>query len=458
MTLKPWLIALMLVAAACSGASVATAQDDPPGAPASFYGDVAGANGVDAPEGTTIVAVVDGEVEATITVTEAGQYGGSDADDDKLRVDSNAGDEVAFHVGDAGGPQAGTHSLESGVYEVNLEFPAGTFEEDDDNETQPDDSETQPDDDETQSNDDETQSGDRDGAEEPEAPQEPEPEVPENVEVVNNETADIEVDEETGQSMATFSENSSVERITFETSDTGGAVTVVETESEPDETGSAPGASVSVTQITVPEGSEDQSATIRNRVPAERFEAIEADAEDLRVNRYNENAGEWQGLETEVVEQSGNRVVLEAETPGFSYFAVSAVSEPQAALAINPETSEPGEEITLSAAKSSDRYSEIVAYEWSVAGQQLDGETAAVTVEDAGTYDVELTVTNDAGETDTTSETFAVRAEQEDAQPPATEDPGEEPAQITLEQRIIGAVAVIAIFLLGIMLVRRKHR
>ncbi|MFC6874853.1 PGF-pre-PGF domain-containing protein [Halobellus marinus] len=130
---KTWLIALLVIVVALGGASAATAQEEAPGDPASFYGAIEDADGNPAPEGTTIYAVVDGETEATITVETAGEYGGSGATDDKLRIDSNAGDQVSFHVNSADGPQSqSTYALEAGVHEQDLTFPAGTFAADED--------------------------------------------------------------------------------------------------------------------------------------------------------------------------------------------------------------------------------------------------------------------------------------------------------------------------------------
>jgi PGF-pre-PGF domain-containing protein len=246
------------------------------------------------------------------------------------------------------------------------------------------------------------------------APAEPQPEVienpdevgpPEGVELLRAERAQVTIDDETGRPRVTFTEESTTESITFEGDEVEGEVTVADYDTEPDETGPSPGRSVSVTEITVPDP--DQPATIRKRVSTARLEEVEADAEDLRINRFNEDAGEWQGLDTEVVETTDERVVLEADTPGFSFFSVSAVSEPEAVIAA-PSEVEIGEEFTLDASDSSDEYGEIVAYDWSVAGDTLTGETATTAIDTAGDVTVELTVENDAGETDTTTATITV--------------------------------------------------
>jgi PGF-pre-PGF domain-containing protein/PGF-CTERM protein len=228
---------------------------------------------------------------------------------------------------------------------------------------------------------------------------------PADVELQRAEQAQITVDEETGQASVTFTEESTTERITFDDGDVEGEVTVADYDAAPAETGPSPGASVSVSQIEVPDP--DRSATIRKRVSRARLEEIEADAADLRISRFDDEAGEWQLLDTEVVESGEERVVLEADTPGFSFFAVSAVSVPEATVDAPSEVTV-GEGFTLDASGSSDRYGEIVAYEWRVDGETLTGETVTTAIDTAGDVTVELTVENDAGETDTETATVSV--------------------------------------------------
>jgi len=86
---------------------------------------------------------------------------------------------------------------------------------------------------------------------------------------------------------------------------------------------------------------------------------------------------------------------------------VSAVSEPTAAIDAPGEV-EPGTEVTLDASGSEDKYGEIVSYDWSVDGESLSGETATATLDEPGDVSVELTVENDAGETNSASATISV--------------------------------------------------
>ena len=73
-------------------------------------------------------ARLDGDIEGEITVETPGEYGGSGAFDDKLRVDSTAGDGVTFRLVGPNGSAGGTTALESGISEFNLTFPEGSIE------------------------------------------------------------------------------------------------------------------------------------------------------------------------------------------------------------------------------------------------------------------------------------------------------------------------------------------
>ena len=238
---------------------------------------------------------------------------------------------------------------------------------------------------------------------EPPEPIEP-PEPPADVEVLVNENADLAFDQETNRTTATFGENNSVESVSF-ASEVTGTVNARTLSAAPNETGPAPGSSTIVAQINVGDDLTNNSATVRKRVTRDRLSEIGADAEDLTAFRFAD--GEWQPLETEVANETNQRVALEFEAPGFSYFAVSATSAPTAAIDA-PSEVDAGTEVTLDASGSSTEYGEITSYDWSVDGESLSGETATATLDEAGDVTVELTVTNDAGETDTASTTITV--------------------------------------------------
>lgn len=124
------LVAILVAATIVLGgvASGTAAGGGTPGEPASFFGSATDESGDEIPAGIPIVAIVDGTVRGEIEVQTAGEYGGSGAFDDKLRVDSTAGDEITFRLADADGPVAETVDLESGVFERDLVFPTDAIE------------------------------------------------------------------------------------------------------------------------------------------------------------------------------------------------------------------------------------------------------------------------------------------------------------------------------------------
>ncbi|TKX77076.1 PGF-pre-PGF domain-containing protein, partial [Halorubrum sp. SD626R] len=219
-----------------------------------------------------------------------------------------------------------------------------------------------------------------------------------------------------------------------------------------------PGAAVTVQEISVPDDATDRSATIEFGVSADRLDAIGAEPSELTAVRLNE--GEWETLDTTVAAETADGVTLEAETPGFSVFAVNAVSEPEAAAAVDPGTVSAGDEVTLDGSGSTDEYGEIVAYDWSVAGESLSGETATATIDETGEYAVELTVTNDAGETDTATADLVVESGTDagDGTDGGTDDgePTEEPAGLGLPA--IGGLIALVVVAAAAVAVRRRRR
>ena len=120
-------VGLSLVGAGLGGVSA-----DDPGEPVNIYGTAADEAGTPVPEGTTVYALVDGEVEDSLTVTETGAFGGPDPFDERLVVNTGAGETVTFTVDDPDGPTA-FESLDldeaDDVVELNLTFPDETFAE-----------------------------------------------------------------------------------------------------------------------------------------------------------------------------------------------------------------------------------------------------------------------------------------------------------------------------------------
>ncbi len=92
-------IAIAAVVVGAAGSPVAASDDGPPAPPAAFYGDVY-VDGEPAPDGTEVVAMIDGEERAS-TTTANGSYGDSSATAEKLVVsgdESDAGAEITFYV------------------------------------------------------------------------------------------------------------------------------------------------------------------------------------------------------------------------------------------------------------------------------------------------------------------------------------------------------------------------
>ncbi len=65
-------------------------------------------------------------------------------------------------------------------------------------------------------------------------------------------------------------------------------------------------------------------STIEFNVEQDWIDANDIDTETVRLERYHD--GDWQELVTELVDGTGATWVFEAETPGFSYFAVTGAS------------------------------------------------------------------------------------------------------------------------------------
>ena len=123
------LFALLVAVSLSATVPGALAQEDP-GQPVNIYGTAVDEAGNEVPPGTTIDAVVDGEIRDSLTVEEAGVFGGPGAFDESLAVSTGAGAEVVFTVDGVDGPTAlETLSLGGGddVVELNLTFPGETF-------------------------------------------------------------------------------------------------------------------------------------------------------------------------------------------------------------------------------------------------------------------------------------------------------------------------------------------
>jgi|GEM_PF-1695325 len=99
-------------------------------APSSYYGPAVTEDGTPLPDGTTIVAVVDGTVQDQITVGD-GSYGGGEPLDEKLRVDDTSS-SVHFYVETDDGTRIEANRTDpaptSGTERFPLSFPEGTVQ------------------------------------------------------------------------------------------------------------------------------------------------------------------------------------------------------------------------------------------------------------------------------------------------------------------------------------------
>ncbi|WP_159440173.1 PKD domain-containing protein [Natronorubrum thiooxidans] len=101
---------------------------------------------------------------------------------------------------------------------------------------------------------------------------------------------------------------------------------------------------------------------------------------------------------------------------------------PTAVISIDPDPATVGEEVTFSGADSTDDERNIISYDWTIDGDSLEGETITKTFKEPGTYDVELTVTNDFAQSDTETTKLTVKKghkpDDDDDDGPATDDDG----------------------------------
>jgi PGF-pre-PGF domain-containing protein len=226
------------------------------------------------------------------------------------------------------------------------------------------------------------------------------------------ETQSIVSSADFGLSQVRFTTDSNIVAITWDGTNISGAVTTTAYNRTPEAVAPVPGAMATVSEVTVPENLTTTPAVVEQRVARERLNEISATADDLRTYRYTN--GTWTTVETEVTAETDGEIRIESEVPGFSYLAVSAVSEPTAAATV-PSSVTVGEEVSLDASDSRDQYGSLTAYNWTVGGETLTGETVTTTFNEAGDVEVTLTVTNDAGETNTVTETVTVEAESDDS-------------------------------------------
>jgi len=225
-------------------------------------------------------------------------------------------------------------------------------------------------------------------------------EVPDD-EAETVETQMIVSSENFGISQVRFTEATSLASITWDTPTIPeDPATVTTYDESPDGVPAVPGDVLSVSDVSLPANATDEPATVEFRADQQAIDDISATPEELTIARLADDS--WDRLDTTVTEETNETVLLEAETPGFSNFAVTTAS-PTAEIDA-PESPTDGSEVTVSATNSTTPFGEIVSYEWTIDGESHTGERVTTTVEDETT--VELTVENDAGATDSTTQTL----------------------------------------------------
>jgi len=98
----------------------------------------------------------------------------------------------------------------------------------------------------------------------------------------------------------------------------------------PSEVGSPPGEAYSVTQILVPPEYTDIDSTVQfdlMNAESSPVDVEEMDRDSLTVWHRSADNGDWESLETEVVEDSEEHLIVEAGVDSFSYFVVTDASD-----------------------------------------------------------------------------------------------------------------------------------
>ena len=150
----------------------------------------------------------------------------------------------------------------------------------------------------------------------------PTPSEPEGVNIINYETADLEVDSDVGRSVVSFSgilSSSTVQQVRFDHEWFETVIRTVDYDRVPPSVTEPGGRLVQLSQIIVPEQLTGTAGTITATVDRRAISSNDA-VDDLVVLRYTDD--EWVPLETTVSEETTETVTVDAETAGFSYFAI----------------------------------------------------------------------------------------------------------------------------------------
>ncbi len=119
-------VALLLAVTASAAVAPAGAQSD---GPVGYYGDAETEDGTPIPNGTTLVAVANGNVQDRIDISPSGQYGTEDPTGPKLFVDTDQ--TVSFYIEKPDGTQiealtTADPTQAEGAERLDITFPAGS--------------------------------------------------------------------------------------------------------------------------------------------------------------------------------------------------------------------------------------------------------------------------------------------------------------------------------------------
>jgi PGF-CTERM protein len=193
-------------------------------------------------------------------------------------------------------------------------------------------------------------------------------------------------------------EGSPVRAVTLSDSNVSGFVSVAE------ETNvsalSPPGDSLYAVTVSGSDDVANASAMVEFTV---QNDSIPTEVSDLRVAERTDDG--WELLETSVVSTDNGTTVISAETDGSSTLAVTSVPAPTASIDSDDVVSV-GDSVDLSAESSTAENGSLAEYEWVIDGETYSGETASVSFDEPGEYDVELTVIDENGLRDTETMTL----------------------------------------------------
>lgn len=217
------------------------------------------------------------------------------------------------------------------------------------------------------------------------------------------ETQFIVTSDRFGISQVRFTEATTLASITWQTPTIPEESVTVETyDDAPTGVPAVPGSVLSVSDVSLPANVSAEPATVEFRADKADIDTAGSTPDELTIARLTD--GNWEALGATVTEETNQTVLVEAETPGFSNFAVTT-NNPTAVIDA-PNTTSSGSEVTVAGTNSTTPFGDIVSYEWTIDGESRTGERVAITTDDPGETTIELTVENDAGATETTTTTL----------------------------------------------------